>query len=161
MSLEGGTVRKIKIHRWRFWMTYFSFFSWLQVEYLLSLYPLLCSCSCATVSTTEISSCPLSPLSLGLHGCGQVFSLGVLTSVISSCVLCVMCYILYKDVEKSKIWGVVSTPKHPIVYSLGSGSGPGPNITGPNRNYGDYWKAGRLQSDLPPRPDTCNRLQDY
>ena len=41
----------------------------------------------------------------------------LLLHIISSCVLCTMCYILH--IEMPKILGCFTTPKHPLVYSLG------------------------------------------
>ena len=40
----------------------------------------------------------------------------LLLHIISSCVLCTMCYILH--IEMPKILGCFTTPKHPLVYSL-------------------------------------------
>ena len=37
---------------------------------------------------------------------------------ICSCVLCAMCYIF--QIQMPKIWGCFSTPKHPLVYGLGT-----------------------------------------
>lgn len=78
--LVPGFHEKIKDSQMEVLNTWFFLFSWLQAEYLLSLYPLLCSWSCATVSRTKFPLAFLVPYRWVCMAADKFFSTGVLTS---------------------------------------------------------------------------------